>query len=443
MIPSSTKSRSITKLSFSRILITGSFLGLLFCSFSAWAAKYQFQMNYDARFGIHTVGRPDTATHRHTFELEQKIDLNPNWSAVFGGRSEVEAAYASQPDRYGGTEVAQYDSQIFLPRDNFIQIKLGSFRLRTGYQQVVWGETFGFYYADIVNPKDYREAGLGDLARNRLTSPMVNAQWIFADSSIQLLYIPVPSFSLLPRSGSDFNPIRVPDAMSSIPLTVKREPLQAVTRSEYGARVTKQLGSYDFSLFYLSYSDRLPIYDITTTLTPTVSATAIPDYRPLQTAGATLTVDFDGWLVRSEVVQNLNREFNTLPTPTTFSTEKSNELIYVLGLDLPDFSKWTFNLQYSQSQIKENTWAFRTPQETISSLRIARSFGSQTSFETTVSAYGSDNSSLVQASLTTGLTNQSELVFGVDSFNGKVDSEFGRYKQASRAWVMFKAAFKR
>lgn len=439
MNPSSIKSPSIINSTFAKIILICALLG----PYHAHAAKYGFQLNFDARYGVHTVGRPDTATHRHTFEIEQRVDINSQWSGVLGARGEVEAAYATQPDRYGGTEVTQYNSQQFLLRDNFIQFKDGSFRLRAGYQQVVWGETFGFYYADIVNPKDYREGGLGDLSRNRLTSPILNTQWIFAQSSIQLLYIPVPIFNLLPRTGSDFSPLQASDTLSTLPLTVKNDPEKKVSRPEYGARVTQQIGSYDFSLFYLNYSDRMPIYSMGINLLPTPTAIATPDYKPLQTFGGTLTVDFDGFLVRTEVVQNLKREFNYFSGTSSIETEKSDELIYVIGLDPPQLGKWTFNLQYSDSRIKSNTWAFRKSVVSTASLRVARPISSGLSVETTAAYYTSDSSQLVQALLTAALTNQSELALGVDRFDGKSDTEFGRMKNASRIWIMFKAALKR
>ena len=47
-------------------------------------------------------------------------------------------------------------------------------RVRVGNQSVVWGEAFGAYYADIVNPKDLRQSALGDVATWRLPIPMVN-----------------------------------------------------------------------------------------------------------------------------------------------------------------------------------------------------------------------------------------------------------------------------
>ncbi len=160
----------------------------------AWPAKYEYQLDFDTRYGTHYYGAPSTATNRHTFEYEQKAEYNNQWSSVIGLRAEVESAYSAVPERYGTGDVAKKDSQSFFLRDNYLQYQNGIFRARAGYQQIVWGESFGYYYADIVNPKDYREAGLGDLSRNRLESPILNLQWIYSNSSVQLLYIPKASY---------------------------------------------------------------------------------------------------------------------------------------------------------------------------------------------------------------------------------------------------------
>jgi hypothetical protein len=53
-----------------------------------------------------------------------------------------------------------------------LQYKRNKFQLRFGNQQLVWGEAFGFFFADIINPKDTREFGLGgDLHRTASNSP--------------------------------------------------------------------------------------------------------------------------------------------------------------------------------------------------------------------------------------------------------------------------------
>lgn len=435
-------------LSSTKNLLTTSFLFLTSLSYAPAvtaatpSTKYSYDLGYDVRYGVHTVGRPDAATHRHTMEYDQKADYNNQWSTVLGLRAEVEAAYASVPDRYSNTDVLKYESQSFFPKDNYLQYKDGRFRARAGYQQIVWGEAFGLYYADIVNPKDYRNAGLGDLSRNRLDSPLINLQWINSDSSWQVLYIPKPMFSLLPSAGSDFNLFQLPATAPAIPVTIERYADKNPTQGEYGLRYSQQINGFDFSFFYLNYFDRTPVYQITTQFVPTLSLKATPEYKPLQSAGATLTVDFTGYLVRSEIVQHLNREYNTY-NGTTVSSEKSDELVYVLGLDLPPRDKWQIGFQYSESRLKTASWLLRKSTQSTLAAHVGKTFRNDVVFDSVMTYYTSDSSQLLQASLGAPLSSQSEISIGADRFDGKSDTELGRFKNASRAWVMFKTTLKK
>ncbi len=432
MTPSSTKNHLIIKV----VLL------LFFSSpFLVSAAKYQYQLEFDARYATHTKGPPDIASHRHTFGYEQKAQYNNEWSSVLGLRAEVEAAYSAHPERYGSGDVGKNDSQSFFPRDNYLQYQGDYFRLRAGYQQVVWGEAFGSYYADIVNPKDYREAGLGNLSRNRLDSPILNLQWIFSTTSFQMLYIPKASLSLFPSAGSDFNTLQPPSSVPGSSLLIERNPQDALTRGEYGARLTQQISSFDLSLFYLNYYDRLPVYSITLGSTPGVFV-ATPDFRPLQTSGLTVTSDFSGYLLRIEALQNTKREFNTFDE-TGLGTDKSDEFVYVLGLDLPSFDKWQLGLQSSASQLREGKWSGREKTQSIASVRLAKTFENGVGAEALFTQFNSDSSALTQIDFVFPLSNQTELIFGADQFSGSDNTYMGRLKDASRAWVMFKASIKK
>lgn len=431
MSPSLTKNLLITNLAF--------LIASMFCA-QAKAAKYRYLLNFDARYGQHYYSS-DVATNRHSFEYEQKAEYNNRWSAVFGLRAEVEAAYAALPERYGAGDVAKYDSQTFFARDNYLQYQNGKLRSRLGYQQIVWGEAFGLYYADIVNPKDLREAGLGDLSRNRLSMPMLNLQWITATSSVQALYIPKTMANLLPKYGSDFNTFKLPDPMSETPIDISREPGTSASQGEYGLRITQQFSSLDFSLFYLSYYDRMPIYQLQIIPTP-LSAKAIPEYHLLQTAGTTLTADLNGYLLRAEILQHFERELN-ITQGSSLSSAKTNEIIYVLGLDLPPFDKWLTSFQFSESHIGNDNWTFREEHQAIASARIAKTFSTDIRAELQVVSFTSDPSGLIQTSINFPISSQAELIFGVDKFDGTESTAFGQLKDASRIWVMFKTTVKK
>ncbi len=409
---------------------------------SSLAAKYEFKLDFDAKYGTHVYGLPSTATNRHSIAYEQKIEFDSNWTSLLGFRAEVESAYAAVPERYGSGNVAKIDSQTFFPRDNYIQYQGGIFRARAGYQQVVWGEAFGYYYADIVNPKDYREAGLGNLSQNRLNTPILNLQWIFSSNSIQVLYMPTAGYSLMPSSGSDFNINKPSGTLASYPIIIEREPLNPLTRAEYGLRFTQQYSPMDFSLFYLNYYDRFPIYQYQ--INPlTAGIVAKPDFRPLQTQGATVTIDYDGYLFRSEILKHTDRELNMIDG-TNIAVGKTNETISVFGIDFPMVNKWLIAIQYSESLLEEkSTWARRPRMETIASVRISKTFSNNLIFETLLTDYTQDSSTLLQSQVTIPISNQNEVIFGADRFEGGDATAFGSLKNASRVWLMFKATLKR
>lgn len=417
----------------------------LFWTLPNLAARYEFKLDFDARYGTHIYGPPNAATNRHGFEYAQKVEVNSNWTGYLGLRADVESTYAANPERYGSGNVGKMDSQTFLLRDNYLQYQKGVFRLRAGYQQVVWGEAFGYYYADIVNPKDYREAGLGSLSRNRLNIPIVNAQWIFSSNSIQILYIPVPGYSLLPSAASDFNLNKAQGPLVNIPITVDREPRIPLTRGEYGVRYTQQYSPFDFSLFYLNYYDRLPVYQYQ--LTPSMtSLIAQPDFRPLQTHGLTVTLDYESYIFRSEIIKHTQREYNisdSIPMGTV-STSRTNETTSVFGIDLPMMDKWLLSIQYSESLLEaKNAWVSRPRLETIANARASKTFANDITFEMLLTDFTQDSSTLLQSQVAIPLSSQSEIVFGVDRFSGGEDSALGRLKSASRGWILFKATIKR
>lgn len=441
---------SIKKRSVTSSLALTAFCKIVTAHSVAMAASYGVEVNFDTRYGIHTYGAPTVATNRHTLQFDQTAKFNDRWSGIIGFRAETEAAYAADLQRYQGTDALKYDSQTFLPRDNYLQYRNGGIQIRAGYQQVVWGEAFGAYYADIVNPKDFREAGLGDLSRNRISTPILNTQWIGGSSSVQLLYIPFVQPSLLPSSGSDFSFVAMPTAFANYKLVMATSPSEMPKTGEAGIRITKQIYDFDFSAFYLNYHDRSPIYVLTTPTAP-LTLNAEPQYRPLQSAGLTMTVDLGGFLVRAEVLEHLDRMVNVF-TASTFTAAKTNELIYVLGLDLPPLAKWQLGIQYSESRLPDTplmstgevaAWALRDGTQQVITARIAKTFEGDLNAELLATQFLSDDSNLLQAKLTIPIADQFEFIVGADNFDGIPSSQLGRFKPANRAWVQLKAFLKK
>ena len=69
--------------SIKNLLIINLFvLGLGGFPLKAWSAQYEYQVDFDARYGVHTYGASNVATNRQTLEFEQKAEFNKMWSMV-------------------------------------------------------------------------------------------------------------------------------------------------------------------------------------------------------------------------------------------------------------------------------------------------------------------------------------------------------------------------
>ncbi|MBY0414879.1 MAG: hypothetical protein K2Q18_11970, partial [Bdellovibrionales bacterium] len=60
--------------------------------------------------------------------------------------------------------------------ENYLKFKSPKYVIQVGYQEVVWGEAFGFNYADIINPKDGRETLFSEAGDARYPLLLANAK---------------------------------------------------------------------------------------------------------------------------------------------------------------------------------------------------------------------------------------------------------------------------
>jgi hypothetical protein len=124
------------------------------------------------------------------------------------------------------------------------ELSLGLIReqwsLTAGFQQIGWGETFGFFISDVVNPRDLRDPLFNDLSWIRIPVFALNARYYLGAFSIQGV--------LTPRARNN----RYPDTLNGIPIMDNQPHTE-----EYGARVgyLAPFGT-DFSAFYYRHWDR-------------------------------------------------------------------------------------------------------------------------------------------------------------------------------------------
>lgn len=404
------------------------------------ASRHQFEVKQ--QFGTF-LRRPlgEVATNRLQFEYQQKLKISPAWTFVFGGRVRSESAYAMTPHSFGAAQ-AREESTEAVPRDFYTQFTARGFSLAVGYQQVVWGEAFGFFFSDIINAKDLREAGflgLFDLADFRDSAPIVNARLIRESWSLQAVWLPWSAKDRLPAEDSPYNPLTAFRSKTPTPLAIDRGDIKQDKHGDYGARLSIQLGDYDFSFYGFSYLDRTPylIFQDTTTSPPTLHFAA--GQKRIFTTGTTATVSAGDWLWRLEVLNTPNLVRNRLDQAGFITDEMAQRLVGVIGCDLPPLGPWAASLQYSKDVFYgSETMIGRRRDQQLAGVQFRHTSANGNEIEISHFQDLVSNSSFSRLRTMLVYSQGLEFLLGLESVQGPQASEFGWLAEMGRVMIGFR-----
>lgn len=392
-------------------------------SLSSFALDYRFEGN--SRLGYHLVSPIDLSSHRYGMEADLSHKFGRYWAAALGAKGYAEGNHS------------RYQSDEILLKDAYVQYKFGPFTARVGNQQVVWGEAFGFYYADVVNPKDMREFGLGPLDKNRISSPMVNLKHVYKYGSIQLLYIPRPYFNKPAPQGSDFA-FPFQKFFPGMQTAVKEERMMPIGTAftEAGARINAMIQNIDASLLYLYYYDRNANYESVVTSPTSVSVQGV--HHRIHTLGLTTSAPLGPLIIRTEVLYHKNKYFDVY-TPLKLTSLESDEAVGVLGIDYTHDDVNRVGLQLSENyRLKELSGAIFARSQPLVSLHGKLGTYWEQSLDVILSYAPHDGSYMVQSHYLVPLAKRIEFLLGADFLNGSSHSEFGQYHSASRIYSQFR-----
>ncbi len=404
----------------------------------AWKISSRF------RYGLRTTDPLGLATLQSQTEGELSGPISSAWTYQIGARLTGDGAHAIQFDRY--QDLYRNEVPAIELREANLEYRSGPVLLRVGSQVIVWGEAFGAFYADIVNPKDLREAGFGDISDLRIPIEMMNLQYIQNSWSAQLVYIPFYRPNRLPRPGSDFFPRNLKSRFSQLNLDFDQSSNPEDKNGDFGLRGQGQIGSVDFSAFVFSHIDRSPLLRVIPTSFTSVKV------RTSSTRTLALGVSFswatDDFVVRGEGVRLAERSFNvdTQNPAEPIAALTSAQEIAVLGVDIPLQSKalrgWQVGLQVSDDRVDLPNALGRARRQQFLGLQLMRDSESDATYQVLGGTSVTDGSWLIQ---TSALFPQSDnMSIGVDAwiFEGAPDSQLGALRDGSRLMFIIKGAFR-
>lgn len=410
------------------------FLGLTF-TLPAQAVVFTFSGTGLARYGQHTNSKPGgPASQRLELNLQQKIALPPNWTIMIGGRAFLENVYNASKEVYPES-LRKHDGHEIRLQDTYLEYKGGKILTRFGDQQVVWGETFGNLYADIVNPRDLREGVPLDSISSRRSVPMAFGKYIAEGYSVEALVIPRPEFHVLPLPGSDFAPI----SSEEVPfknVDVERERYWWGT--EYGTRASTTFGTTDVSAFFMNHYDRYPYYELAPGTVPGTQLNLRERHARITTFGLGAASEINGYVARVELVRNAGR-LAPVRSPSSIDFVTTDEEIGVLSVDLPSWRRFNVSLQVSNSRfIEEKKYITRDRDQSYGGARVVVSLFNASNLEFLAAKSFSDQGTRIQTDFMTPITSSLEAHFGGELYSGPTSSEYGRIHEASRVYVSLK-----
>ncbi len=343
------------------------------------------------------------------------------------GRAEIGEAYADSDVAIGGQQWA----------------------LRSGKQQVAWGQADGFRVLDIINPQDLREFNLPDAEDYRIPLWMLNAQLALAgDQSLQLLLIPDLTFNEQANADSPFamtSPELAPQPGAS-PLPVNRLPVKRPAQSdpELAVRWSGFINGWDLSASAFSfYHDNAVIYrrlNSRDNLPTSVDVTA--QYRRAQLLGFAASNAFGSWVLRFETAR-INRAFFLRNDLINGGIHTSAEWQQVTGLDYQGISDTVLSYQFYISHIEDNDPAVIRRRNNIRhTLMVKHNLLNETlevRFFTLLNRDYNDGQNRLK--ITWQASDQWSLWGGGDQFFGNRAGPFGQFSDASRLVLGAEYAF--
>lgn len=403
------------------------------------AAKDTISGQVDATLAQRTLEPRHLSSEALTLFLQYKKPIDFRWRSVLSLQESFELAYIDQPDY---NEELRADASDLRFQDTYVERRNGDWQFRAGWQQLVWGETFGSSPADVVNPKDLRRGLPLDQSRVRLATPMVTLKQIGTTFSWEALVIPAPSFNVLPLPGSDYSPpLAELTGFSRVTIERERGISTRPGSMEWGGRVTGTLGPVDLSVFHLNGYDRMPWYEPNEDTAFRTRLGLQERHQRVQYSGASLAADVEGYILRAEGVIISGRR---VPSSRNGLVDASitQENAYAASLDFPTWQRLNVAVQVSGSVLGNDVNYFGRERETqYAGLRAQLSVGESSTWETIAAASLRDKGTRVQTEFASPFSDGGEWRAGLENQGGPPDSEFGRLWRASKVYIALRFKF--
>lgn len=376
-------------------------------------------------------------TNRLELGAQGAFNANVKWK--LSGRFDYNAVYDFSS--FYPTQVRDDHRYNAMFRETYIDVDAGAVDFRFGRQQIIWGEVIGLFFADVVSAKDLREFILPDFDLLRIPQWAARAEYFKNDIHLEAVWIPFPTIDKIGRPGGEFFPYP-PGPYPGLGYVINNEQkVNNMSKQNVGLRAGFLRGGWDVSGFAYRSLDSSASFrrEIVTSPVPTLVYT--PIHQMITQYGATASKDLGDFIVKSEAIYTVGRNFNTLSLADGDGLVAQNYLDYIVSVEAPLPQDQRVNVQFYQRR-----YAHHDPNiiprkiETGATLFWSGRWGK---FEPQALLIHSLNRSdyLFRPKVVWNFRKDWRAVFGVDIFGGNNLGILGQFDQKDRAYVEVRRSF--
>ncbi len=362
-------------------------------------------------------------------EIDGKGAFGPSVKWKLGVRADYDAAY-DLSDFYS-SQVRRDQRASLVLREAYLDVTAGDWELRLGRQHVVWGEVVGLFFADVVSAKDLRESLLPDFDQLRIPQWAARAEWFGEDSHVELVWV-----------GADFYPY--PPHFDGYGYAIDPEvrPLRWRANGGLGIRASTLVSGWDLAAFAYRGVNSAPTFYRSLIDGPVPTVRYQPRHDRITRVGATLAKDFDGVVVKAEIVYGDASAFSLYRLDAGDGVAKLRTLDWILSADFTPADDWRVNLQlFQHGFIDHDPGIGLDRRELGASLQVAHTL--RQGLDAEVLAISSLNRSdwLARVALVWKAGQATRVRLGVDAFGGVPSAFFGRYGNRDRLYAEVRRSF--
>ena len=386
-------------------------------------------------------GHWSRAVSRLEIDAAGRFSETVKWK--LGGRVDVDPVYFGSdfyPDRVKHDQRAR-----FFHRENYLDVSAGDWDFRVGAQQIVWGEVVGLYFADVVSARDMREFLLPSFDIMRIPQWAARAEYFSGDSHVEVVWIPVPLFDQIGKPGSDFYP--APHLPAPTPTQIAdlfrdpQKPARTLANGNYGVRANTLANGWDVAGFFYRSSSATPTFY---SIAPGPGQPFLfePRYDRIWQAGATVSKDFDDFVLRAETVYAHGQGYTLADASVGDGVVKRNTLDYIVSVDFPLPHETRLNVQAFQRVFNGGGGDLAVRSDgfgasVLVSTKVTPTLEPQLLWIQNFKEGGG----LVRPRLNWYPAKNYTLGAGVDIFTGPDDGFFGRFNNRDRAYAELRFDF--